>query len=242
MSHAPDWISFWNAPHSIYVNARHLDVHYRLIAGHLADLIATESASMGRSAAEAVVLDYGCGEAMHAPLVAERVGRLILCDAAPRVRAKLAERFAGNERIEVHSPEEIEAMPAGSLDFIAMVSVAQYLDPTLLDRLLATFHRLVRPQGRVILADIVPPAVSPLTDAAALLRLGWSNGFFGAAVAGLVRTAFSDYRKLRAALGLTHYPEKEIVEKLARAGFATRRAATNIGHNQSRMTFVATPR
>jgi predicted DNA-binding transcriptional regulator YafY len=27
-----DWIAFWDSEHSIYVNARHRDVHYRRIA------------------------------------------------------------------------------------------------------------------------------------------------------------------------------------------------------------------
>ena len=27
-----DWIAFWDSEHSIYVNARHRDVHYRTIA------------------------------------------------------------------------------------------------------------------------------------------------------------------------------------------------------------------
>jgi len=27
-----DWASFWDQPHSIYVNQRHCDVHYRDIA------------------------------------------------------------------------------------------------------------------------------------------------------------------------------------------------------------------
>ena len=31
-----DWITFWNSANSIYVNARHRDVHYRTIADDLA--------------------------------------------------------------------------------------------------------------------------------------------------------------------------------------------------------------
>jgi len=27
-----EWIAFWDSDHSIYVNARHKDVHYRAIA------------------------------------------------------------------------------------------------------------------------------------------------------------------------------------------------------------------
>ena len=51
------WLAFWNGAHSIYVNERNKDVHYRLIAEAIAALLP------GR---DARVLDYGCGEALHA--------------------------------------------------------------------------------------------------------------------------------------------------------------------------------
>ena len=46
-----DWASFWDRPHSIYVNARHFDVHYRDIAeGIIAQLPGTRNqrATMSR--------------------------------------------------------------------------------------------------------------------------------------------------------------------------------------------------
>ncbi len=55
-----DWIAFWDSEHSIYVNARHRDVHYRLIAEHIREHVPPG----------ATVLDYGCGEALHADIVA----------------------------------------------------------------------------------------------------------------------------------------------------------------------------
>ena len=67
-----DWISFWNSDHPIYVNARHRDVHYRGIADDVAAYVPPG----------ATVLDYGCGEALHAELIAAKAGRLILCEAA----------------------------------------------------------------------------------------------------------------------------------------------------------------
>jgi hypothetical protein len=63
-----------------------------------------------------------------------------------------------------------------------------------------------------------------------------------AALGGLVRTLFSDYRRLRARVGLTHYSEAGMLGLLSAAGFAAERAERNIGHNQARMAFVARPR
>ena len=226
------WIAFWDSEHSIYVNARHRDVHYRTIAQDI-------RAHVG---AGAVVLDYGCGEALHADLVAAPARRLILCEAAPAVRAALAVRFAGDAKIEVRAPDEIAALPAGSIDVVVLHSVAQYLSPNELDELLILFRRLLSANGVFILGDVVPPNVSAATDAAALIRFAAANGFLGAVLVGLVRMVVaSDYLRLRSRLGLTRYGEAAIIEKLRAAGFSATRATANIGHNPARMTFLARP-
>jgi len=97
---------------------------------------------------------------------------------------------------------------------------------------------LLAPEGVLILGDIVPPHVSSVTDASALLRFALTNGFLGAAIVGLARTLASDYRRLRSQLGLTRYSETETMEKLSRAGFSAHRQPANIGHNRARMTFL----
>src|SRR5262249_37082974 len=157
---------------------------------------------------------------------------LILCEAAPTVRATLAARFAGQSKIKVCSPQEVAALPAGSLDALVLHSVAQYLTPQELDALLVLFPRLLGEDRLLILirGDIVPPDVSAWTDAVALIRFGAANGFLGAALVGLVRTLVSDYWRLRFDLGLSRYGEAAMLAKLAAAGFAARRAASNIGH------------
>jgi hypothetical protein len=76
-------------------------------------------------------------------------------------------------------------------------------------------------------------------DVAALLRFAFSHGFLKDALIGLVSTALSDYRQLRAKVGLQRYSEAEMVAKLAARGFSASRADSNIGHNPWRMTFVA---
>ena len=167
-----DWIAFWNSPHAIYVNAHHRDVHYRRIAEDIARY----------EHADGVVLDYGCGEALHADIVAQEAHRLILCEAAPKVRESLAQRFAGNEKIEVMTPEQVKALPDKSLDLIVMHSVVQYLTEAELDGLLALFHRILKPTGLLVIGDIIPPSVSAGTDAMELLRFAKRENFFIAAL------------------------------------------------------------
>jgi SAM-dependent methyltransferase len=228
-----DWLSFWDAPHSIYVNARHKDAHYRLIAEEIAALVPS---------ADARVLDYGCGEALHADLVAAACSELLLSDGAPGVRAGTAARFAGKPKIRALAPEEVAQLPDHCLDFIVLHSVAQYLTAEQTQSLLTLFHRLLRSGGILVVSDVIPPNTTPVTDAAALLRFGAKDGFLLAALTGLAQTLFSDYRRLRARVGLTHYSEAAIVDKLGAAGFTAFRAKKNIGHNQARLAFIARPR
>ena len=228
-----EWIAFWDSEHSLYVSARHRDVHYRTIAEDVAAYIPSSSA---------IVLDYGCGEALHADQIAAMARKLILVEAAPQMRARLAQRFRDHPAIEVLSPEEMRALADRSLDLVIMNSVSQYLATSELAGLFMLVRRLLRPAGLLVIGDVVPPHTSLLTDTIALLNFAAANGFLLAALRGLVRTALSDYRQLRSRLGLSRYSEAAMMQKLERAGFLAGRAETNIGHNQSRMTFVARPK
>ena len=228
-----DWISFYDLRHSlIYVNARHRDVHYRKIADDLRALVPS---------AQAAVLDYGCGEATSADYLAEVCSHLTMVEAAPNVMAALKARYDGNQKISVVAPAESAAMPAASFDLIVLHSVAQYLTGAELDGLLATFHKLLKPDGLLVVGDIVPPRLAAPAAALSLLRCGAANGFFIAAVLGLIRIAVSDYLRLKSKVGLSHYEETAMRDKLTRAGYSATRAARNIGHNQWRMTFLAKP-
>ena len=226
------WRDFWNQDTPIYVSERHKVLHYARVAADITRLIPSP---------DAVVLDYGCGEALSADRVAARCARLNLCDAAPLVRERLLTRFAGEPRIAVLSPEEAESLPEGSLDMIVANSVIQYLGLDELRALLSLARTKLQPGGSLILADVIPPDVSPVTDAAALLSFAWKGGFLGASIVGLARTAVSEYRRLRDELGLAQYDEDEMIELLQDAGFSAERLPHNIGHNQARMTFRARP-
>jgi SAM-dependent methyltransferase len=228
-----DWLAFWDSSHSIYVNARHKDVHYRLIAKEIAALV---------PGADTRVLDYGSGEALHADLVAQVAGELLLCEAAPGVREALAQRFAGNAKIDVLAPHEAARLPEHSLDLVVLHSVLQYLTPTAANALFSLFHRLLKPGGILVVGDVIGPEVPAATDAMALLRFGSANGFLLDAAWGLVRTMFSHYSRLRAQLGLTRYAKTAMIEKLSAAGFEAQLAPHNIGHNQARWTYYARPR
>ncbi len=227
-----DWIEFWDTKHSIYVNTRHEAAHFRRIAEDIR-VYAPEGG---------IMLDYGCGEALGAERVAEPVARLILCEPAPNVRVMLGARFAGNDKIAVRKPEDIQTMASGSMDVVVMHSVAQYLGPHEFDDLAKTFRRLLKPGGLLVIGDLIPRKISALADAQTLLRFGWQEGFLCAAVRGLFRTYFSDYWRLRKRIGLSRYDADEMAAKLETAGFSAEPARSNIGHNDKRLTVLAQAR
>jgi len=225
-----DWISYWDSDHPIYVNARHFDVHYANIAADIVRLIPGKQAR---------VLDYGCGEALHADRIAAHCATLYLCEAAPTVRTRLQERFGKIANIAITTPEDVAAMPPESIDLIVANSLIQYLKREELLNLMKIWRGLLSPGGALIVADVISPKQSAIADAASLLNFARKNGFLTAAFIGLVKTTLSDYRKLRAELGLTTYPEEEMLKLLTEAGYDAARLRPNLGHNQGRMAFRA---
>jgi ubiquinone/menaquinone biosynthesis C-methylase UbiE len=227
-----DWIDYYDSTHTIYASRLHRDLHFQVIARDIISYIPSP---------DAVVLDYSCGEALSAGKVAEACGMLILAEPAPGVRGRLIARFAPNTKIRVRSLEELRSMPSGSIDLVVMNSVAQYMKPDELDGAFAVIRRLLKPNGRLVLGDILRPEVGMARDVLALLMFASKHGFLRDALVGLVKTALSDYRELRTKVGLQRYSEQDMLAKLKKGGFSVARAPKNIGHNRWRMTFVARP-
>jgi ubiquinone/menaquinone biosynthesis C-methylase UbiE len=225
-----DWIDYYDSTHTIYASRLHRDLHFQLIARDIIGYI---------SSSQAVVLDYACGEALSAAKVADACGKLYLAEPAPGVRGRLIARFAPNTKIRVRSLDDLRKMAEKSIDLAVMNSVAQYMTADELDSALAVIRRLLKPSGRLILGDIMRPEVGMPSDVLALLRFAATHGFLRDALIGLISTALSDYRQLRARVGLQRYSEADMIAKLAGAGFTGSRAHVNIGHNPWRMTFVA---
>ena len=227
------WRDFWNREkNTIYVNERHGALHDDLVAKGIASLVRSP---------DSIVLDYGCGDASAADLVARKCAKLYLYDAAPNVRARLARRFEGRDTIALLGEEALDGLADGALDLIVVNSVLQYVPKRDFEALLDGFRAKLNPDGRLVLADIISPDASALGDIGALLGFALRGGFLVAACAGLVATFFSDYRKLRAQFGLTRYGEDEMKALLVAHGFTATRSPVNIGHNQTRMMFEARP-
>ena len=227
-----NWREYWNGPHSIYANERHRTLHFDLIARDIARLIPSR---------DAVMLDYGCGEADTAEALAAKCGKLYLFDTADTVRARLQAKHANNPNIVVLDEAGLEGVGDESVDLIVVNSVLQYLSHTELVTILDFARDKLKGDGTLALGDVIPDDANAIADTKALLSFAFHGGFLTAAFTSLVKTALSDYRKLRETLGLTRYSEAEMLQLLTANGFSARRAGQNIGHNQGRMLFLASP-
>ena len=141
--------------------------------------------------------------------------------------------------IMVLSPNGLDNIGYASLDLIIANSLLQYLQHREFEDLLDIWHGKLKPAGQLVLADVLPPDLDAIADVKALLDFAWRGGFLLAALAGLGKTFFSDYRRLRNDVGLTRYAPEDMFTLLAAHGFAGEQRPTNVGHNQLRMTFVA---
>lgn len=225
------WIAYWGTNPSIYVDARHLRAHYAVLEADLARLIGART-----------VLDFGCGDALAAPALAKAGARVLLYDATPQVRERLAGRYADAAGITVLDEAAWQALPEGSVDVVLVNSVLQYIAKEDLPPLLARWRSLLRPDGELILCDIIAPDASMVEDVLALLRLALRHGFLLAALRGLLATLMSDYRRLRREAGFSCYSEAEMLALLAAGGFAGERLSANPGTSPHRLAFRGRPR
>src|SRR6202021_3087648 len=102
-------------------------------------------------------------------------------------------RVSPKTKIRGRSLDDLRKMEEKSIDLAIMNSVAQYMTPAELDSAFAVIQRLLKPGGRLIVGDILPPEVGMVRDVAALLRFALTNGFLRDAGIGLVSPALSVY-------------------------------------------------
>ena len=123
------------------------------------------------AAAGAAVLDYGCGEALHADIVAETAGRLILCEAAPMVRAALAAASARIRRSRCARRRRSRRSPPGRSTSWCCIRSRNTSARRSSTSCSSCSAGCCGADGVFILGDIIPPHVS------ALGRCGGASAF-----------------------------------------------------------------
>lgn len=225
------WLDFWNAPNAIYVSRRHQKAHYAKVLSGIGRFMPAGGA--------AVVLDWGCGDALAADDLAQTCRTLLLYDRADSTRRRLLSHYAGSPKIRVLDDAELDAMSPASIDLIIVNSVVQYLDRRQFSDALRRFHRLLKSDGKLLLGDIIAPDTPLLGHVTTFLRFAWQNGFFVAAVIGLARNFMSPYRRLRRDAGYACYTAGEMLGLLDESGFVGERLTSNIAVSQLRSSYLA---
>lgn len=224
------WLDFWNAPNAIYVSRRHQEAHYAKVASGIGGFVP--------AGGDAVVLDWGCGDAFMAKALAQTCRTLLLYDRAEATRGRLMSAYAGSPKIRVLG-EALEALPDASIDLIVVNSVVQYLSASQFADALRLFHRLLKRDGTLLLGDIIAPDTPLVGHVTTFLRFAWQNRFFVAALVGLARNFVSPYRKLRRDAGYACYTQTQMLDLLDANGFAGERLASNIAVSQLRSSYLA---
>jgi SAM-dependent methyltransferase len=225
------WLDFWNAPNAIYVSRRHQDAHYAKVLSGIRRFTPAGGA--------AVVLDWGCGDALAANDLAQACRTLLLYDRADSTRRRLLSHYAESPKVRVLDEAELDAVAPASVDLIIVNSVVQYLDRRQFADALQLFHRLLKSDGKLLLGDIIAPDTPLIGHVATFLRFAWQNGFFVAAVFGLTRNFVSPYRKLRRDAGYACYTQMQMLDLLGDNGFVGERLASNIAVSQLRSSYLA---
>jgi len=228
------WLDFWNAPNAIYVGRRHQQAHYAKVLSGIRRFIPAGGA--------AVVLDWGCGDALAANDLAQTCRTLLLYDRADSTRSRLLSHYAASPKIRVLDDAELDAAAPASVDLIVVNSVVQYLDRRQFTDALHLFHRLLTSDGTLLLGDIIAPDTPLVGHVITFLGFAWHNGFFVAAIVGLARNFISPYRRLRRDAGYTCYTTGEMLGVLDENGFAGERLASNIAVSQLRSSYLARKR
>lgn len=223
------WREYWDGEHKIFVNARHRVLYFEAIAHEVAHFIPTP---------DAWVLDYGCGEALAAELLASKSGHLYLYDGGPKLEAALRKRYDGAEKITVLSDATLDTLPDATLDLFICHSIFQYMSVEECRAIAVLAAKKLKLGGKILVGDIMPPHVDTVADSLALLDFAYRGGFFFAALRGMFFRSFTKYWRPRSRAGLTTFSIPDMQRLLSIAGFEARRMEQNIGPNRARMTFI----
>ena len=99
------WLDFWNAPNAIYVSPRHQRAHYAKVLDGIRGFVP--------AGGEAIVLDWGCGDALAANDLAQACRTLLLYDRVDNTRHRLIANFANHPKIRILDAADLDANIAG---------------------------------------------------------------------------------------------------------------------------------
>lgn len=105
------------------------------------------------------VLEIACGPGIVAQAVAPLVGELVCIDATPQMLTLAKQRLGSSGQSNVTFMEAFaEQLPFGSAEFDLIVTRLSFHHFADIQAVLSECRRILRPQGRLVVADIVASA------------------------------------------------------------------------------------
>jgi SAM-dependent methyltransferase len=110
------------------------------------------------------VLDFGCGVALAAAMVARRVGHVALWEPSLAMRRRARAHVIGLDNVEFVDLTSSDAPVAERFDLVLANSVIQYMRFDDIRAWLPRWSEMLAPGGRIVLSD-VPPAIPRRAEA-----------------------------------------------------------------------------
>jgi 2-polyprenyl-3-methyl-5-hydroxy-6-metoxy-1,4-benzoquinol methylase/ribosomal protein S18 acetylase RimI-like enzyme len=224
---AADWRSYWEQ-----IEDRQ-EVFRAEARDHIARLRRLVAVDRGTR-----TLDFGCGFGFAAEQLAPHVASIALWDGAANVRRRARARIAWLPNVELadlSNPDDAEAAPA--YDLITVHSVVQYMSEAELCEWLTRWKRMLRPNGRLVLSDLIQPGASALRELLDYLAFSARAGFLGDALVGGMRE-FANYFGARSSRPLLQVDATRLEEWAARAGLEVTWLPENLSHRRFRRTAI----
>jgi SAM-dependent methyltransferase len=185
------------------------------------------------------MLDYGCGEALDAPRLTAAGMDVLLYDRSEYFRARLGPRFANAKGIRLLDDASLADLEPASVDYLLVCSVIQYLDRNELIGLLQLAHRLLKPGGALILADIIPDTLDSISDTFDFLVYSIRHRFFFSGLRTLFDMTMTNYRSHLRQNALARYDLDALASLVRQYNLAPTPAKRNIGISRARKTLLA---
>jgi len=109
-----------------------------------------------------VVMDFGCGPGFYTTELAKRAKRVMAVDVSPEMLEKARSKAAkaGAKNIEfLQSDGKNLKVEDGSVDLILLVTVYHEIGES--QTVLAEFHRVLKPAGKLVIVEVVKKGLFP---------------------------------------------------------------------------------
>lgn len=147
--------------------------------------------------------EFGCGTGFYTQVLADKADSVVATDLSPGMLAVAqAQIKATNVTLQVEDCQK-SSLPDGTFDTAFISLVIHFTEP---DKTMAEMHRILKPRGTLIIANLDPRALNGLDRVRCLIRILY-RGFTGYRV------------KPPKGLGKNVMTEKQLCDLLGQFGF-----------------------